>query len=210
MEQQTFQQVVGLGSTCRAKHHIKRIIGKYVGRRGVLDWQVTPTDALFAYLRQDLRGMFERPDLAIERGLVFNTKYGVEHTHEFPRGLDDEELGRLYPIARASHDRWCDATRRALDNSLSTLFVLSHQLEAGEMAELSKMIAFRCAHKPHLILPAPTGDNDDHWTGDEKVWTRHLSQFRIDPPFSVRATGQIYRLQRNVRSALRKASRPAA
>ena len=86
---ETFKRVLSLGPECRAKERIVERFGRAVSPSCIFDWQVTPADALLAYLRNDFRGMFDRDDLAIEAGewIVHNTRYQTRHPHEF--GLGD-------------------------------------------------------------------------------------------------------------------------
>jgi hypothetical protein len=208
--QHTFQQVVSLGSTCRAKHNIKLVFGRHIAPRGVFDWQITPDAALLAYLARDFSGMFEQDDLVIEGdGRVWNGRFGVQHTHEFPRWLSEADLYRLYPRARAKHDEWCKTTRNALDNDLSTLFVLGKPADGDALQELEKILSERCRHKRYLILPAPAVDNDDEWTGDPAVWKRHLSPYQINPPLRTQAQYHMHRVKRNIWHLVPKVLRPA-
>jgi len=207
-EHTSFQQVLSLGPSCRAKANIQRVFGRQTARRCVFDWQTTPPAALLDYFRNDFSGAFERADLGVAAGVVRNRKYGTKHPHEFPEGMTEDRLDALYPAARARHESWCTALRQALDNRHSTLFVLSAPLPDEDRRALAGLIASRCPHKRVLILDAPAGDyaphHGDGWIGDRDLWARHLSRFRIEPPLPARIGYQLHRLRRNLRYVLPK------
>lgn len=194
-----FQQIVSLGPNCRAKFHIRKIFGEHISRRGVFDWQVTPVPAVAEYIRRDFNGLFERDDLHVVDGVVFNKRFGTSHMHEFPKDIAENTLDALYAKAREGHDIWCAVSRMALNNDLSTLFVLARPVSAGDMAEISGLIEKARPGRRFLLLAAPEGDHDNHWSGDHEVWKAHLSTFQIRWPLSAIMAEQMQRLRKNVR-----------
>ncbi|WP_287269220.1 DUF1796 family putative cysteine peptidase [Mesorhizobium sp.] len=180
----TYQQIVCLGPNCRPKRQIQHHFGQRISRRHVFDWQITPFETVLEYLRRDFRGLFERSDLEFRRGIVRNVRFQTEHQHEFPTDLTPERLDVLYSKARYLHDHWCAATIDALDNTLSTLFVVGVPMPEHIAGQLSNEIAKRCSHKPYLLLDGPEGDypiGGDTWAGNPKSWAEHLSGFTIEP-----------------------------
>lgn len=204
MGEQVFQQVISLGPNCRAKHHIQRIFGKRISPRGVFDWQVTPEEAFIEYLGRDFRGIFERSDLIIQEGKVVNKRLGTKHPHEFPDKASEVEVDRFFSTAKQVHDQAAAVTRRAIENNLTTLFVVGLPVSDALFDEFEQHVRRKSPRKRFKILAAPEGDDltdpmNEGWIGDHEVWTRHLTQFEISPPLSVRAGYQIYRLRKNLR-----------
>ncbi|MEO5757881.1 MAG: hypothetical protein ABIQ51_13615 [Mesorhizobium sp.] len=192
---------MSLGPNCRPKANIRRVFGRNTSLRHVFDWQVTPPSALIDYFQKDFVGFFEREDLFVhEAGVVGNRRYGTLHYHEFPAGFTEAALVSSYAAARARHDRWCTATRRALDNRRPTLFVLGQPLPESELQTIVKLIAARCSFKDFAVLDGPEGDDDtgDLWEGNPTLWSKHLSPFKIEMPFSALVSYQIYRLRKHI------------
>jgi hypothetical protein len=80
---QRVRAAISLGPNCRGKYHLHRVFAD-ASPSGVFDWQVTPVEAIHCYLRQDFAGLFERADLVVRTGVVWNARYGTSHQHEFP------------------------------------------------------------------------------------------------------------------------------
>lgn len=199
MDSSEFQQVIGLGQNCRSKFWIRQAFGREISKRGVFDWQVTPTDTVIEYFRRDFVGMFEREDLAIRNGIVFNRRFGTTHNHEFPKGLSDGGLDALYPVARQKHDAWCAVTKNALRSNLSALVVLGMPVTPIQEQTISGLLAQANRQRPFLLLASPEGDVGGDWSGNQDVWTKHLAGFRIVPPLSIRLANQLRRLRKNIR-----------
>lgn len=199
MRNSKFQQVIGLGQNCRAKFRIKQVFGRAISKRGVFDWQITPTDAVIEYIRCDFAGMFEREDLEIRDGIVINRRLGTKHNHEFPKDLHEEALDALYPMARQKHDAWCAVTKAALRSNLSALVVLGMPVSPAQEQTISGLIAQANRQRPFLLLASPDGDVGGDWRGNEGAWTEHLSGFRVVPPLSIRLADQLRRLRKNIR-----------
>jgi hypothetical protein len=210
MRQQIFQQVVSLGANCRAKYNIQLAFGRYIAPRGVFDWRITPGAAVLEYLSCDFSGVFERNDLDVDQktGHVCHTSLGVQYVHEFPQGIPEADLDSLYPEAREKHDKMCDTTRQALDNNLSTLFVVGEPHNEDVLQEIGRALAERCAHKRHMILPSPKGDYGKNWKGDSEVWKLHLSPYRIDPPIGPKIKMHWIDVKRKYYQLLPKSVRP--
>jgi hypothetical protein len=199
---QVFQQVVSLGPRCRAKHHIRLNFGHNISKRGAFDWQVTPPEALLEYFNRGFSGTFERADLEVVDGcLVRNRRYGTEHPHQFPTGqITEADLDRLYPAAKNVHEKSCQATRAALANGLSTLFVLGEEMPHDVVNEVRGFLELFDPRRRFEILLAPEGDQNtvDDWSGNPELWARHLAPYRIVPPISVRVEYQLYRIRKNL------------
>jgi len=196
-----FQQIVSLGPACRTKFNVQRVFGKHIARRGVFDWQVTPTFAFTEYLRRDFNGMFDRADLAVKDGDVMNVRFDTLHPHQFPKGMTDAKLDELYRRARRSHDQWCAITRAAIHNKRSTLFVLGCEVPEAVPEALRSYIARVAPGKRFLILQGPD-DPEPYWEGTAEIWDKHLSSFEVRPPFQVHAGLQLYRLRKNLVSVV--------
>lgn len=207
MRKQVFEQVISLGSTCRAKHQIQRVYGKYISRRSVFDWQITPIQAVAEYLRLDFTGFFEKADLQIVDGEVWNTRFGVAHPHEFPVGVTIGTYEGLYQSARESHDRWCARTRSLIANDLSTLFVFCLPIAQEDLGyvEIIKQHIYRLNPQKrfHILLP-PDEEFGDDWRGNAELWANHLSCFQIKPPRRIRIRTQLYRWRANTRNLFRR------
>lgn len=205
---ETFEQALSIGQNCRARHHIRRTFGKHSGRKGVFDWQITPTSALLEYLTRDFKGMFERADLVARNGEVFNDRFGTNHVHEFPKGIQPKDIDRYYAQARKRHDRWCEFTRRVMSNNLSALFVLAAPVSPDVLGSITKAITSFNPSKRTLVLNGPENDTGIDWTGNQAVWDKHLAPFRIRPPVSARAEYILHRVRTNVSRALPERWRP--
>lgn len=201
MSQRVFQQVVSLGPNCRAKFQIQRVYGKHIAKRGVFDWQVTPGSAFLEYLSRDFRGMFEKQDLVLEGGIVKNARFATSHNHEFPFDIAEGQIDALYADARRRHDFSCATTRAALNNGLSTLFVLAGPVPDEVTSALRQHLAQASPTKAFYILEAPVDDETD-WRGTAEIWDRHFAAFQITPPFRAKLDYQFHRLARNLRFAV--------
>jgi hypothetical protein len=197
-----FQQVLSIGQNCRARHHVRRTFGKHSGRKGVFDWQITPASAFLEYLSRDFRGMFDRADLVARNGEVFNDRFGTNHVHEFPKGIQPDDIDRHYPAARKRHDHWCAFTRRVMTNDLSALFVLAAPVPPDTLEEISSAIARLKRNNRFLVLNGPENDVGSDWTGNQAVWDQHLAPFEIHPPMSVKAEYVFHRIRANVARAV--------
>lgn len=200
---QRVHAAVSLGPNCRGKFHLQRVFGA-ASPNGVFDWQVTPAAAIHRYLEQDFEGMFERADLLIRSGVVWNGRHQTSHQHEFPRGLTDDQLDLLYPSARARHDHLCRRTRALLRQRGPLLLVFSRPVATEMIEELARGVS---RYNPRLafhLLAEPIEGSIGDWTGDTEVWNSMLSRFSIDP---------VHRLVAHAAAAYRKRLRrrgPAA
>ncbi|WP_156342832.1 hypothetical protein [Devosia sp. A16] len=183
---QRVRAAISLGPNCRGKHHLLRVFGD-ASPSGVFDWQVTPPEALQCYLRQDFAGLFEREDLVVKEGVVWNARYRTSHQHEFPRGLTAAELDAHYPAARARHEHLCRRTRSRLRGRGPLLLVFSRpvpgEVVAGVRAAVSR---YNPRLTFHLVAEPPEGAVGD-WTGSAEVWDALLAPFRIGPLDRLRA-----------------------
>lgn len=189
MQKKTFQQIVSLGPSCRAKHHSREIFRRLVAGRGVFDWQTTPPKTILTYFENDFRGMFERRDLVVLRkGLVGNTRYQTEHPHEFPGHVLSDDLDRLYPAARQKHDLYCKWFVEAVQNSLDTAFILATPVDYDIITAVSSHVRRLNPNKRFDIIQPPKDDAcvDDDWSGDAQLWAKHLARIELRVPLRIR------------------------
>lgn len=181
MSGHVFGRAISLGCWCRPAFQIRRVFGKNVCTKGVFDWQITPEPTVAAYLERNFEGFLEREDLAVNsEGDITNTRYGSIHPHEFPQGIDQS-----YAAARARHDHLCGKLRRALSETVSTLFVaLANDPETFKdrveplIRRINPDLPFHLyvvKHRPDL---APTREAES-WQGNDDYWDAELSGFRI-------------------------------
>lgn len=177
---QRVRAAISLGPNCRGKHHLHRVFGD-ASPSGVFDWQVTPAAAIHCYLQQDFAGMFERADLVVKAGIVWNGRYDTSHQHEFPRGLTAEQLDAHYPAARARHEHLCANSRAQLSGRGPLLLVFSRPVPDEVIAELAAGVS---RYNPRLafhLLAEPVEGAVGDWTGNAEVWDQLLSPFGIAP-----------------------------
>lgn len=169
---------ISLGPNCRGKHHLLRVFG-VASPSGVFDWQVTPPEAIHCYLRQDFTGLFERLDLVVKDGVVWNARYGTSHQHEFPRGLTAGQLDMHYPAARSRHEHLCSRTRALLGGRGPLLLAFSRPVPGEVVAELSQaVLRYNPRLDFHLVAEPPEGAVGG-WSGNAEVWDALLSPFEI-------------------------------
>ena len=170
---------LSLGPNCRAKYHLRRRFG-FGSPNCVFDWQVTPPAALQAYIEQDFNGMYERDDLYIKNGCVFNRRYNTSHQHEFPRGTTEQTLSEHYPAARARHDYLYQRTRSLLRGHARLLLAFSRPISDDTSQSLRKTLR---GYSPHLRfewLQEPEGGADGNdWTGNSAVWDALLAPYSL-------------------------------
>jgi len=175
---QRVRAAISLGPNCRGKYHLHRVFAD-ASPSGVFDWQVTPVEAIHCYLRQDFVGMFERADLVVRAGVVWNGRYGTSHQHEFPRDLSPGQLDACYPAARARHEHLCRKTRALLGGRGPLLLVFSRPVAEEVVAELRAAVS---RYNPrlafHLVAEPAAGAVGD-WTGNAEVWDELLAPFDI-------------------------------
>lgn len=192
-----FQQITGLGPTCRSKFQIKRFYGKHIAKRGVFDGQITPESALVFYLKADFRGVFERSDLVIdENGVVTNSRTGTKHPHEFPKNATEEDLHSHYWMARRKHDDRCSATRSSLTNKVASLLVLGAPVSVETRLAIADYIASASPRKRYLIIEEAL-DRSEDWWGTDAVWDEFLSPYEVQPTYTAKVEYELYRLRRS-------------
>lgn len=177
---QRVRAAVSLGPNCRGKFHLQRVFGD-ASPSGIFDWQITPAEAIHRYLERDFKGMFERSDLQIRSGVVWNGRHNSSHQHEFPRGLTEDQLDAHYPAARARHDHLCRKTRALLRQRGPLLLVFSRPVPIEVTDGLVRGVS---QYNPRLafhLLAEPIEGSIGDWTGDTEVWNDLLSRFSIHP-----------------------------
>jgi hypothetical protein len=187
-----FGRTISLGPVCTSKYQARRILAGRQGIQvdvrlrtsvpgspsGIFDWQITPVPALFEYLRNDLKGMFELDDLMLEGQQVLNARFGTLHPHEFPKLSDKRDIAACYPVARSRHNYLCSKVRAGLTDDVPTLFLYSKALSEAEYSQLSELVrAYNPRKRIHLLA---VGDESVGWMGQDALWDRALGPYRID------------------------------
>lgn len=177
--------VLSIGPNCRAAHQLDRVFGE-VRAKSIFDWQMTPLATIHAYLDNDFRGLFERTDLEVRKGIVWNGRFNTSHMHEFPRGLLPEDLDRHYPDAHARHVHLCKRTRAAFHSRRRLLIVYSAPATPDEIDGLrAHLRTYAPKQRFHLIgETADCADGSewpavDAWRGSTAAWDRLLAPYRI-------------------------------
>jgi len=229
--EKTYQRLMSIGPDCRAFYHIMKMdafttrtnlhISRRVFRKGVFAWQGTPSEAFIDYLRNDFDGMFERGDLAVRDGRVFNVRFGTSHLHAFS---DPSEAGidRHYAAARGRHDHLCAVAREAIDDPAPTAFIFGGRLPADVHGRIEHEIARRRDGALFDVIAIddrnlpPTHEGTEAWTGNHEFWQGRLSSLGIHDgiPLPFRAMeclrDQVLRLKRYApRARARHLSREA-
>lgn len=217
----SFDQVISLGFGCRTKHQIVRNFWSSGSvhchwrewlhlKRGVFDYQGTPPQAVLTYLSNDFCGMFEREDLAMLDGRVVNARYETQHRHQFPVTITEATIDEYYATARATHDRRCATTRRALASDASTLILVSKPVPDDFLAAVGDYVRHLNPSKTFQLLQPPENDPVEPWQGDEALWAKHLAGYRVRVPMWARIEYGLKRARKNVRFLLPKSLRPTA
>lgn len=175
----TIDLALSIGPNCRAKYHLRRKFGA-CAPSGIFDWQVTPPAAIHAYLERDFQGLFELDDLQTQDGIVWNSRFGTSHEHEFPAGIDD--LERHYARARARHDHLCRNTRRYLTGDRRLLLGFSRPVPTDVVAGIRAQVV---RYSPQIrceLVAEPEGlARSDDWKGNLRVWDELLAPYTVRP-----------------------------
>lgn len=190
----TIDFALSIGPNCRAKHHLRRRLGSYA-INGVLDWQVTPAAACLAYIDADFTGMFDRDDLDIRDGVVWNSRWGTSHQHEFPANLSNAGLDEHYPRARSRHDHLCDNFRSTMQTGNRVLLAFSGIINDDAKQRLVDAYS-AYGRKAELFFIFEPHDDPSYkpsaadWQGDGALWDRLLDPYRLGVWPSLNVAGQ--------------------
>ncbi|MBD8686075.1 MULTISPECIES: hypothetical protein [unclassified Rhizobium] len=147
----------------------------------VFSWQITPVEALLAYLQNDFKGMMEREHLAPHKRTVINTVYLTEHHHEFDVDTTEETLSTQFLDARKRHDAMCFRTKRMMTDDEPTLFVLAKsKASADQQAEIESRLRHFNPAKDFRVLTLETPDVEGDWRGSDESWNAAFSDVTFD------------------------------
>jgi hypothetical protein len=146
--------------------------------RHIFDWQITPFEAVLAYLDSDFEGVFEREDLALSSdgsGEVEHRRLGTRHPHDFhPRNgvLNEQVIDEQYPSARSKFDHLANKFRSLLKTPGNFLYVFRQIRVFDETIRLHKLLTAQCAeHNAHILYVGYPGE--DQWlAGLEEIATK--------------------------------------
>jgi hypothetical protein len=187
---------VSFGYDCRAGFQIRRLFGKERCLPTIFDRQVTPAEAICAYLDNDFRGMFERSDVEPVCGYLFNMRYGIRYSHEVE---DAFKLG--YEAGAAEHERLCDLTRDALSGRTRIAAVVCPRKPFNGPDEIARHLQRRFPASSCEVLVVedrdPVESGEAAWRGNNQVWDAAFRQYNPKPqPTAVQR--QIQRLKKHV------------
>ncbi|CAA2139561.1 hypothetical protein [Hyphomicrobium sp. ghe19] len=168
------RKFASFGYDCRAGFQIRRYFGKEKCAPTIFDRQVTPPDAICAYLDNDFEGMFEAGDVERVGGYLFNMRYGVRYSHEVE---DAFKVG--YEAGAAEHERLCQLTREALLGTVPLLLVI-HKTKAFRRPEdLGRKVGnYSTAHEVLVIEDAsPVPPGQAAWRGNNDFWDLVLAPY---------------------------------
>ncbi len=184
-------------------------LGQRSFERHIFDWQITPFQAVLAYLESDFRGVFDREDLAPAAdgsGEVEHRRLLTRHPHDFhpiDGVLDHAAIDRQYPEARAKFEHLAGKFRRLLRTPGRFLYVFRQIRIYDETLRLHQQLsAHDPAHEAHILyvgLPGedqwlagleplatkawapPAAPGPLAWEGDDGAWDAVLAPFALRP-----------------------------
>lgn len=223
---------ISLGYACEVKYQLSRALyfrkfpdgddhecrrlmmtaelGQRTFQRHIFDWQITPFEALLAYLESNFRGVFERSDLAVDNasGEVVHRALNTRHPHDFhpvDGRLDEAVVDAQYGAARSKFDHLADRFRRHLREPGDFLYVFRQIRMLSDTERLRDLLA--AGHPDHrfrllyvgyegedqmlggagdLVVKAWTPAAPDKpparvWEGDDATWEAILRPFDLKP-----------------------------
>jgi hypothetical protein len=219
---------VSLGYNCEIKYQLSRALyeprhpgasehdfrqalmtpelGQQTFERHIFDWQITPFEAVLAYLQADFEGVFERADLELLDGEPHHRMLKTRHPHDFhPVGgvVDEAALDVGYPAARAKFEHLADKFRRLLNTPGPHLYVFRQIRIYDDAVRLLDLLRARNpAHDARLLFVDFDGEDqhldalegqvfrgwlplkpdkpaDRVWEGDDARWSQILAPFRL-------------------------------
>lgn len=231
---------ISLGYTCEVKYQLSRNLyfrkfpdgseldfrrmlftpelGSKTFRRHVFDWQITPFEAVIAYLEDDFRGVFERQDLTVDEksGHVVHRHLRTLHPHDFKSAgerLTEADIDRNYEAARQRFEYLADRFRRHLQGAGRYLYVFKQIRIYDDAVKLMGLLqAANPEHQFKLLfvdydgldqwLAALDGEvyrawvpevaaskpADRAWEGDDERWAGLLAPFTLTGADRIRKT----------------------
>lgn len=193
---------VSFGYFCRTGFQIRRLFGNERCFPTVFDRQVTPPEAICAYLDNDFRGMFVREDVVPVGDYLYNMRYGIRYAHEvaaaFWQGGYDESA--------AVHERLCHLTRDAFASREPIAAVVCPRKPYKGPDEIVRGLE---RHFPALAQKVLVVDDDGDsaagrhfWRGNNEIWDNALREYNPRPqPSPIQR--QLERLRRHVSKHVR-------
>lgn len=165
---------VSFGNDCRSGFQIRRYFGKDRCLPTIFDRQVTPPEAIYAYLENDFRGMFEADDVVRVGDHLYNMRYGTKYAHEV-----DDAARRSFAAGKAEHERLCELTRNALLGDAPVLAVVHWGRAFKCPTELiTKLHDYSPDHEVLVVRDLGSGTpGQASWRGDNSQWDKAFSPF---------------------------------
>lgn len=233
MEQKRVEMVfepISLGFTCEVKYQLSRELyfrkfpdgsefdfrrmlftpelGSKTYPRHLFDWQITPFEALIAYLETDFLGVYERADFVIDDAsqTVVHRTLGTRHPHEFKAAgerLVEADIDRSYLGARDKFEHLAARFRQHLTTSGPYLYVFRQIRIYDDVVRLADLL--KAANPDHAfkILFVDIEGSDQwlnaleglvyrgwlpeqadkpagrEWEGDDQRWASILAPFQL-------------------------------
>jgi hypothetical protein len=185
------------GYFCRTGFQIRRLFGKDRCFPTIFDRQVTPPEAICAYLDNNFRGMFERADVVPVGDYLYNMRYGIRYAHE----VENAFWRYGYEDAAAVHGRLCDLTRQAFTSREPIAAVICPRKPYKGPDDVVRGLE---RHFPALAERVVIIDDDGEgsstqalWRGNNELWDAAFRDYNPLPePSPVRR--QIERLRRHI------------
>ncbi len=200
--------------------------------RHLFDWQITPVEALLAYLENDFTGVFERRDLFVAAdGMVTHRHLHTLHPHDFHAVdgvLNDAVLDAQYDAARAKFEHLAAKFRRLLEQAGPFLYIRSGGPDRAQAARLIACLSARSPDHEFRILftdPQPESGVTDldprltwvvldpavakpepepmQWEGDDANWSSLLRGFDLGLPRGPVITSHLNRMEEPAADDLR-------
>jgi hypothetical protein len=180
--------------------------------RQIFDWQITPFEAVLAYLEADFKGVFEREDLQWSpegSGEVEHRRLKTRHPHDFKAvdGVCDERAIDLqYEAARGKFEHLAAKFRLLLQHEAPQLFVFRQIRIHDEAVRLLERLNSNWPGRDVRLLFVGYDGEDQHlgglegqvfkawaplqadktsdrqWEGDDRRWETVLAPFRLKLP----------------------------
>jgi hypothetical protein len=227
-------EAISLGFACEVKYQLSRNLyfrqhptgsewdframlmtpdyGSRPFERHIFDWQITPFEAVLAYLEADFRGVFEREDLvwaADGSGEVEHRRLKTRHPHDF-KPVDGAHDGRAidlqYEAARAKFEHLAGKFRDLIRQKGAQLFVFRQIRIYDDAVRLLELLNHDGPGRDVRLLFAGYDGEDQHlgalegkvfkawaplradkagdrqWEGDDARWDALLAPFRLKLP----------------------------
>jgi hypothetical protein len=167
---------LSFGFDCRAGFQMRRYFGKPSCLPTIFDRQVTPPQAIYAYLERDFRGLFEERDVEEVSGYLYNMRYGVRFSHEVHAAFKSG-----YQPARAEHERLCEATRAALHSGSHLNVIVHAHVSFTPPDDLDRYLrrAYPSLSYDMLVVrdEGEPSSGQAAWRGNNAMWDRNFAVF---------------------------------